>query len=427
MAVSLALLSLGVVAVHDPGPLSPDPELAWSYPAYAHLVRGRPAAAPRAAPRCATTRSTRRSPATCEAGRSSGRTRTVGRGSAGRSASPTARSGRGRRPCSADIEPEADQPLPPDRRARRLDDRAGRAARARRAGGGRRDREPGPRHRGSRPCGPRSTSSRRRPARSRSCPASSTSSCSIRPTAAGSRQAGIAASVQPVASRDGRASRRGGCGAPAPRRSGYAWGSLAATGAVLAFGTDAPVEPFDPWPGIALAVRREDPRWPAGTPALRAGRGADRRAGACAPRASTHHARRGTGTGAGSSSASTPTWWSSRPRPWPSRSNRAAPSPRPARRWSSSTAAWPTRPDPAAAATTRDATTAPDRPAMDPHDPHARGTTRQRRRSRDGSAQTELVDRSSSLAVAPARRTSAGAPARPDRPAVGPTWPDTSR
>jgi predicted amidohydrolase YtcJ len=35
---------------------------------------------------------------------------------------------------------------------------------------------------------------------------------------------------------------------------------------VLAFGTDAPVEPFDPWPGIALAVRREDARWPAGTP-----------------------------------------------------------------------------------------------------------------------------------------------------------------
>ena len=48
--------------------------------------------------------------------------------------------------------------------------------------------------------------------------------------------------------------------------SGYAWASLARTGAVVAFGTDAPIEPFDPWPGIALAVRREDPRWPAGTP-----------------------------------------------------------------------------------------------------------------------------------------------------------------
>ena len=32
-----ALLELGVVAAHDPGPLAPDPELAWSYPAYARL------------------------------------------------------------------------------------------------------------------------------------------------------------------------------------------------------------------------------------------------------------------------------------------------------------------------------------------------------------------------------------------------------
>jgi hypothetical protein len=48
-------------------------------------------------------------------------------------------------------------------------------------------------------------------------------------------------------------------------RSGYTWRSIADTGAVVAFGTDAPVEPFDPWPGIALAVCRQDPRWPAGT------------------------------------------------------------------------------------------------------------------------------------------------------------------
>src|SRR6185437_9620276 len=38
VAVSLALLSLGVVAVHDPGRLIPDPDLGWSYPAYAHLA-----------------------------------------------------------------------------------------------------------------------------------------------------------------------------------------------------------------------------------------------------------------------------------------------------------------------------------------------------------------------------------------------------
>jgi len=76
---------------------------------------------------------------------------------------------------------------------------------------------------------------------------------------------GIAASVQPchVGSDAAKARRLWGARAEA---SGYAWASIARTGAVLAFGTDAPVEPVDPWPGIALAVRREDPRWPAGTP-----------------------------------------------------------------------------------------------------------------------------------------------------------------
>ena len=34
----------------------------------------------------------------------------------------------------------------------------------------------------------------------------------------------------------------------------------------MAFGTDAPVEPIDPWPGLALAVTPRDPRWPEGTP-----------------------------------------------------------------------------------------------------------------------------------------------------------------
>jgi predicted amidohydrolase YtcJ len=77
--------------------------------------------------------------------------------------------------------------------------------------------------------------------------------------------AGIVASVQPSHLGTDAAQARMLWGQRA-ERSGYAWGSIAATGAVLAFGTDAPVEPFDPWPGIALAVRREDPRWPVGTP-----------------------------------------------------------------------------------------------------------------------------------------------------------------
>ena len=78
--------------------------------------------------------------------------------------------------------------------------------------------------------------------------------------------AGVAASVQPVHLGSDAAQARKLWGARA-ERSGYTWASIARTGAVLAFGTDAPVEPFNPWPGIALAVRREDSRWPAGTPA----------------------------------------------------------------------------------------------------------------------------------------------------------------
>ena len=88
---------------------------------------------------------------------------------------------------------------------------------------------------------------------------------------------------RPASSRSisGRTRRRPGCcGAIGPRRSGYTWGSLAATGAVLAFGTDAPVEPFDPWPGIALAVRREDRALAGGTPPFGPARGAAPRSGA---------------------------------------------------------------------------------------------------------------------------------------------------
>jgi predicted amidohydrolase YtcJ len=76
---------------------------------------------------------------------------------------------------------------------------------------------------------------------------------------------GIAASVQPVhlGSDALQAWKLWGERAEA---EAYTWKSIADTGAVMAFGTDAPVEPYDPWPGLALAVRRDDPRWPAGTP-----------------------------------------------------------------------------------------------------------------------------------------------------------------
>lgn len=75
---------------------------------------------------------------------------------------------------------------------------------------------------------------------------------------------GIAASVQPVHVRSDHVQARLGWGSRA-ERSGYAYASLLAAGALLAAGTDAPVEPIDPWPGIEVAVTRAHASWPAGS------------------------------------------------------------------------------------------------------------------------------------------------------------------
>ena len=72
--------------------------------------------------------------------------------------------------------------------------------------------------------------------------------------------AGIAASVQPIHLRTDAPGARRAWGERAEREA-FAWSELVATGAVIAFGTDAPVEPFDPWPGIAIAVARRDASW----------------------------------------------------------------------------------------------------------------------------------------------------------------------
>lgn len=67
---------------------------------------------------------------------------------------------------------------------------------------------------------------------------------------------GIVASMQPVhVSSDWRAADRlwG-----SRSRHGYAWQMVARAGAVLAFGSDAPVEPINPWPGVQVAVTRRD-------------------------------------------------------------------------------------------------------------------------------------------------------------------------
>jgi predicted amidohydrolase YtcJ len=74
---------------------------------------------------------------------------------------------------------------------------------------------------------------------------------------------GIAASVQPIHLRSDADKARVLWGERA-EAFGYPWATIAASGALMPFGTDAPVEPIDPWPGIAMAVTRLDPDWRTG-------------------------------------------------------------------------------------------------------------------------------------------------------------------
>jgi hypothetical protein len=78
---------------------------------------------------------------------------------------------------------------------------------------------------------------------------------------------GVAASMQPVHLRSDvdKARRLWGERADA---SAFPVRALLRTGAVVAFGTDAPVEPVDPWPGLACAVTRSAPSWSPGTSPL---------------------------------------------------------------------------------------------------------------------------------------------------------------
>jgi len=76
--------------------------------------------------------------------------------------------------------------------------------------------------------------------------------------------AGIGASIQPIHIRDDAAVARRLWGDRVETR-GYPARSLLDAGAVVAFGTDAPIEPVDPWPGLSLAVTRIDGSWPSGS------------------------------------------------------------------------------------------------------------------------------------------------------------------
>lgn len=263
VATARDLLALGVVACHDPGGVAPDPDLAYDVPAYAQLAdRGD---LPVRVHVCIRDDALE---AAIAAGLRSG---------ARLGADPDGRAVVGWQKCFADgslgsrtaalledIEPEPGYPLPPSlRRGVWMTERDGLAARVARAteGGittmihaigdaavrvaldvlaaGAPDQPLMPRIEHVQMLHP---DDRPRFARD-----------------------GIAASVQPVHLGSDAIVARRLWGARAEAEA-YTWRAIADTGAVMPFGTDAPVESFDPWPGLALAVRREDARWPAGTP-----------------------------------------------------------------------------------------------------------------------------------------------------------------
>ncbi|MEO6248773.1 MAG: amidohydrolase family protein [Sphingomicrobium sp.] len=71
-------------------------------------------------------------------------------------------------------------------------------------------------------------------------------------------KAGIIASMQPTHQTSDRTMAEARLG-PNRLAGAYAWHSIAATGAHLAFGSDFPVESPNPFPGIAAAISRQDP------------------------------------------------------------------------------------------------------------------------------------------------------------------------
>jgi predicted amidohydrolase YtcJ len=257
------LIRLGVVACHDPGGVAPDPDLTYSFPAYARLSdTGRLPLRVHACMRDDAVATA------IERGHRSG---------ARLGSNPDGRATIGWQKCFADgslgsrtaalledIEPEPDRPLPPGQRrgvwmteARGLRERAERAA----AGGiattihaiG--------------DAAIRAALGVLEPLAARSPLMPRIEHVQMlhpddRPLFAA---AGIAASVQPVhLGSDAITARR--LWGDRAEAEGYTWKSIADSGAVMPFGTDAPVESYDPWPGLALAVHRADARWPTGTP-----------------------------------------------------------------------------------------------------------------------------------------------------------------
>ena len=267
VAVGNDLVSLGVVACHDPGGVAPDPDLTYAFPVYARL-----ADAGRLPLRVHACLRDDALATAIERGHRSGMP--LGGDPHGRAKvgwqKCFADGSLGSRTAAllADIEPEPDRPLPPDRRRgvwmtepAELSEHVARAAAA----------------------GIATTIHAIGDAAVRAALDILTPGAANAPLMPRIEHvqmldpadrdrfaaAGIAASVQPVHLGSDAAQARRLWGARA-ESSAYTWKSIAETGAVMPFGTDAPVESYDPWPGLALAVRREDPRWPAGTPVFAA-------------------------------------------------------------------------------------------------------------------------------------------------------------
>ncbi len=263
LTVAHELVGLGIVAVHDPGRLAPDPDLSWSFPAFRHLAdRGRLPLRVHASIRSdglayAEAHGLRSGDALGEDPDGRARIGWLKLFADGSLGSRTAA-------LLEDIEPEAESPLPPERRRgvwitepAQLAELVERAA----------DVEIASQIHAIGDAAVRAALGVLAPTATRVPLMPRIEHVQLLDPAdrASFAAAGIAASVQPVHLGTDAAQARMLWGARA-ERGGYTWASIARTGAVLAFGTDAPVERFDPWPGIALAVRREDPRWPAGTP-----------------------------------------------------------------------------------------------------------------------------------------------------------------
>lgn len=90
---------------------------------------------------------------------------------------------------------------------------------------------------------------------------SSTRSSSPRRTCRASARSAWPPSMQPVHLRSDAAKARRLWGTRADADA-FPFGALDRTGGLIAFGTDAPVEPVDPWTGLACAVTRSSPEWP---------------------------------------------------------------------------------------------------------------------------------------------------------------------